>query len=494
MHSVEKRGVCLVVIDGWGLSTANVDGDAIAMAQTPIMDELQSKSCVPLLAHGKAVGLPAGLMGNSEVGHLNIGAGRVVYQDIVRIDQMIETDSLSQCPALCDTISNASRVHLVGLVSDGGVHSHLNHLKALLKTLANCDKSVWIHAITDGRDTAPRSAAKYLAELEQYCGEVGVGQLATIQGRFYAMDRDKRAERTELAWNALTQGKGQAISDWASAIATRYARDETDEFFTPMILAEDGTIKSGDAVVLFNYRSDRMRQLAALFDDNPDLYVCSMTQYKADFKMPVISPPQSMNNVLAEHLSQLGKQQLHVAETEKYAHVTFFFNGGVEKCFPGEDRRLVASPKVSTYDLQPAMSVHQVASEVCIGLSQHQYDLVMCNLAPPDMVGHTGKLAETIRAVEATDEAIGKILAACQEHHYALLITADHGNAECMLDELGGPHTAHTCAPVPLILANDPRTLEARPDAALCDVAPTVLSLLRLPQPTEMTGRSLISH
>lgn len=520
---ITPKKCCLIVIDGWGVSLAsNTDsciGDAIRNAKTPNMAKLKgSYFYSELVAHGRAVGLPAGLMGNSEVGHLNIGAGRVVYQDIVRIDLAVENGNLEKSSELQQAFEGAKsgngRLHFVGLVSDGGVHSHLSHLKALLGYAKHAQvPETFVHAITDGRDTAPTSAVGYIGDLLGFLHDMKCGVLATVMGRYYAMDRDNRWERTKIAHDALTAGTGTVVpeKDLLGAIETRYNVDvpERDEFLKPIITCPTGRIQDGDSIIFFNFRSDRMRQLVSclgLDQDQPrfeakaiprNLKITCMTRYSATFPFPVLSPPQQLDNVLAEHLSKLGIKQFHTAETEKYAHVTFFFNGGREMQFDGEERRLVASPKVSTYDLKPEMSVAEVADSVIEAVASNEYPFVMCNFAPPDMVGHTGKYEPTVRAVEATDAAIGRVFEACTVHDVTLVITSDHGNAEKMISESGGEHTAHTCAPVPLIitrkdLGSKISSLERSP--ALCDVAPTILDLLGMPKPAEMTGESLVCN
>ncbi len=567
--------VCLVVIDGWGVSPGGADGgaadgagsaaagapchgDAIRHAETPVMDRLrQEGAATELQASGRAVGLPEGLMGNSEVGHLNIGAGRVVYQDIVRIDLAIETGAMQECACLVDAFARAAsstagrvpRLHLVGLVSDGGVHSHIAHLLALLSyARAAGVPRLFVHAITDGRDTAPKSAVGYLRQLNEHL--VGLSYedgLATVIGRYYAMDRDRRWERTTIALDALTGAHaarcdGQqdtavvlpqpaSFDSLVEEIARRYEGEERDEFLRPIIVNPRGAIEEGDCVVFFNYRSDRMRQLAASFagclsgggaaaseasEVGPDFRparmptalsaIVTMTEYSAKFPFPVISPPQRLTNVLAEWLALKGVAQYHGAETEKYAHVTFFFNGGREEPFEGEDRELIPSPRVATYDLQPEMSVAAVADAIIAAMgSPRAYPFVMCNFAPPDMVGHTGKFGPTVQAVEATDRAIGRVWKAARLAGYTLVVTSDHGNAEQMLAADGGEHTAHTCEPVPLLVARPPPLEGCHGEAAvvayiappagrlpaLCDVAPTVLSLMGLEKAPEMTGCSL---
>ncbi|KAI9217979.1 metalloenzyme [Blastocladiella britannica] len=518
--------VCLIAIDGWGINpSADSQGDAVRDADTPVMDALRERHAyTTLAAHGLAVGLPDGLMGNSEVGHLNIGAGRVVYQDIVRIDLSVERETIGGLPnvkAALDRAKNGSgRIHFVGLISDGGVHSHQNHLYALLKAAKRAGiPHAYIHFIGDGRDTSPKSAAGYLAQLLSFVNDSndGYGELATIVGRYYAMDRDKRWERVQQALEGYLQAKGETVEGGAAgavaAIEARYAAGLTDEFLTPLIVNPAGTFQKGDTVFTFNYRSDRMRQFVASLSKGcggfsplatalpipENLHITTMTQYKADFPFPVAFPAQTMDNCLAEVLAAHHVRQCHIAETEKYAHVTFFFNGGCEKQFVGEDRVLIPSPRVATYDLQPGMSAHAVGDATANVVASKQYPFVMCNFAPPDMVGHTGKLAPAVQAVAATDAAIGVIARACAANGYALIITADHGNAEKMIDETtGNPHTAHTTARVPLCVmtpANHApiriKTVEGG-KAALCDVAPTVLRTLGLPVPAEMDGQSLL--
>ncbi|PJF20099.1 2,3-bisphosphoglycerate-independent phosphoglycerate mutase [Paramicrosporidium saccamoebae] len=512
MVSKDIGKCCLIVIDGWGVSPANGAGDAIKAAKTPNMTRLaQDYPHIELTAHGRAVGLPTGLMGNSEVGHLNIGAGRPVFQDIVRIELALEEGNMEKNAVLIEMFNRAKggngRLHFVGLVSDGGVHAHMDHLKCLLGYAKNAQvPQVFVHAITDGRDTAPTSAAGYIENILSLIKTLDNCKLATVVGRYYAMDRDKRWERTKVAFDAFVSGVGTALDDPVSEIKARYARfePERDEFLKPIITDTDGRIRDGDVVIFFNFRSDRMRQIVSSLGlgrdklqfeakEYPKVSIACMTSYNAEFPFPVLSPPQKLSNVLAEWLSKQNVAQFHTAETEKYAHVTFFFNGGREVTFDGEERRMVESPKVATYDLQPEMSVAQVADSVIEALNTAKFPLVMCNFAPPDMVGHTGKYLPTIKAVEATDEAIGRVYEACKRTGYTLLITSDHGNAEKMISEDGGEHTAHTCQPVPFIVTDRTITLHRPADraAALCDVAPTILSLLHLPIPPEMTGADL---
>ncbi|KAL7751280.1 hypothetical protein RI367_003139 [Sorochytrium milnesiophthora] len=514
-----KQNVCLICIDGWGISPEkDATGDAIRNAQTPAMTQLAAVyPYTTLEAHGLAVGLPEGLMGNSEVGHLNIGAGRVVYQDIVRIDLAVKNRELGLIANIQHAFERAKaktgRLHFLGLVSDGGVHSHQNHLHALLTAAreAGVPKS-FIHFFGDGRDTAPKSALTYLDRLTTFISteNQGYGTLGTITGRYYAMDRDKRWERVQLALDALLFGKGEqtTAAQVKSVVEQRYNSGETDEFLKPIIVDADSTIRDGDTLFFFNYRSDRMRQITASLDASitfsplpaqvklpTDLNITTMTQYKADYPFANAFPPQSMKNVLAEWLSQHSVKQCHIAETEKYAHVTFFFNGGTEAQFPNEERQMIASPKVATYDLKPDMSAKEVGDAVASKIGEKTTPFVMCNFAPPDMVGHTGKYEPAIHGVEATDKAIGVIYEACKQNGYVLFVTADHGNAEKMLAENGQPHTAHTTARVPFVMTSNTAKFSVSRDAttgALCDVAPTILDLMGLPIPAEMTGKSLL--
>ncbi|KAJ1801007.1 hypothetical protein LPJ59_000640 [Coemansia sp. RSA 2399] len=503
---------CLIVIDGWGINDdKQVKGDAIRDAPTPAMDDMEkTQAFTTLAAHGRAVGLPADLMGNSEVGHLNIGAGRVVYQDIVRIDVALEEKQFGKTKAIKDTFDHAiggnGRLHLCGLVSDGGVHAHIKQLVGLLEAAKEAGvPEAFVHFFADGRDTSPRSTTKYLKELQAAMESMAYGKVATIVGRYYAMDRDKRWERIQIAFDAMTQGKGEKTDDPLATVEERYSKDETDEFLKPIIADKDGLIKDNDSVFFFDFRSDRMREIAQAFGIKPtpfdsnvpkNLHIATMTQYKADFPFPAAFPPQKMTDVLAEWLAKKNVPQVHVAETEKYAHVTFFFNGGTEAQFAGEDRDLIPSPRVATYDMQPEMSALEVGDKVAEELATGKYPFAMCNFAPPDMVGHTGQYDAAYKAIEATDKAIGRIYEACKEHGYALFVTADHGNAEKMLADDGvTPHTAHTCSRVPFIMANkgDKKFKEADQKHALCDVAPTLLDFMEIDIPESMTGHSLLA-
>ncbi|KAJ0155781.1 putative 2,3-bisphosphoglycerate-independent phosphoglycerate mutase [Colletotrichum tanaceti] len=497
------------------------DGDAITNAETPVMDAFaQSKTgYCELEASSLAVGLPEGLMGNSEVGHLNIGAGRVVWQDVVRIDQTIKEGKLPENDVIKKTFEGAKngngRLHLCGLVSHGGVHSKQIHLYNLLKAAKQFGvPKVFIHFFGDGRDVDPKSAADYMEELVKTAGEIGIGEIATVVGRYYAMDRDKRWERVQIALDGMINGKGEESTDPVKTVRERYARGgdkDKDEFLSPIIVGGDeGRIKDDDTVFFFNYRSDRVRQITQLLGDVdrsvlPDFNypkiknLVTMTQYKVDYPFEIAFKPQHMGNVLAEWLGKQGVEQVHIAETEKYAHVTFFFNGGVEKVFALETRDekqdLVPSNKaVATYDKAPEMSADGVADQVAKRLAEQKFPFVMNNFAPPDMVGHTGVYEAAIVGVEATDKAIGKIYNACKEQGYVLFITADHGNAEEMKFPDGKPKTSHTTNKVPFIMANAPKGWSLKKDGGvLGDVAPTVLAAMGLPQPEEMTGSNLLT-
>ncbi|MGH7581615.1 MAG: 2,3-bisphosphoglycerate-independent phosphoglycerate mutase [Gemmatimonadales bacterium] len=506
--------VALIVLDGWGWRR-EVEGNAIAMASTPVWDKLMATSPATLLdASGLAVGLPEGQMGNSEVGHLNLGAGRVVPQDLVRINKSIAAGEFAALPALAHVAGHAVQsggtVHLIGLLGPGGVHAMDTHLLATIDAMIRLGAPrIAIHGFLDGRDTPPRSAADVVARLIGDIARHGAGRtvLASLTGRYYAMDRDKRWERTRLAYDAMVHGTGTRITDPVAAIRAGYDRDETDEFVHPLVIEAEGepvaTMRDGDAIFCFNYRSDRMRQiLAALalpqfdgFDisDRPELFAATMTQYDQTFPFELAFPPFSMVHILAEILSGAARRQFRAAETEKYPHVTYFFNGGNEPPWPGEERSLVPSPKVATYDLQPSMSAAGVTDVFCGAIGRGEYDFLLANFANADMVGHTGVFPAVIEAVEIVDRCLGRILHDAREHGVQVLVTADHGNAEMMIDPVtGGPHTAHTTSPVPLALFGTP-VHALRSGGALCDVAPTVLALLGLQQPDEMTGKPLMA-
>ncbi|KAK9898938.1 cofactor-independent phosphoglycerate mutase [Cystobasidium minutum MCA 4210] len=507
-----KQPVLLLCHDGWGWGNFGNKGNAIEAAETPCMTDLEKNdqnAFMTINASGLDVGLVEGLMGNSEVGHLNCGAGRIVWQDIVRIDQTIKNNKLLDQPNIVKTLENAKngngRLHFLGLVSDGGVHSHINHLKALLKVAKDYGvPKVYVHFFGDGRDTDPKSGLGHLKDLQAYMKELNYGEVVTLVGRYYAMDRDKRWERIQVAVDALVQGKGETTDDPVKTVEARYEAGETDEFLKPIVIGGDETrIKEDDTLFCFNYRSDRMREIVTMLglEDKPvetqvpkNLHITTMSQYNSEFPFAIAFPPQAMTNVLAEWLSKQGCKQCHVAETEKYAHVTFFFNGGVEKQFEGEQRYMIPSPKVPTYDKQPEMSVQGVADKVAEVVKSKEYDFVMCNFAPPDMVGHTGVYEAAVKAITATDKAVKTLYDACKEAGYVFVVTSDHGNAETMINEDGGPLTSHTTNPVPFIIANGDYKLNKDTEGALCDVAPTCLEIMGLPQPEEMTGKSLLAN
>jgi 2,3-bisphosphoglycerate-independent phosphoglycerate mutase len=507
-----RRFVALIVLDGWGYRE-EAEANAIALADTPFFDRLWSEFPHTLIhASEERVGLPAGQMGNSEVGHLNLGAGRVVYQDIVRISRAVRTGEFFQNPVLCAAMDVARErgksLHLVGLVSDGGVHSLHTHLYALLRMAKERRvPRVCVHAIFDGRDTPPTSGLRHLENLLREMREIGVGEVVTVGGRYYAMDRDNRWDRVERAFRAMVRGEGRKSADPAAAVAASYEAGKTDEFIEPVVIERDGrpagVISPGDSVLVFNFRADRVRQLtraltAAEFDRFPrperlDLAYACLTTYDESFGLPVAFGPQTMKNILAEVFTARGIRNLRIAETEKYAHVTYFFNGGEEKTFPGESRILVPSPSVSTYDLQPEMSAFEVGERAEAEVASGKHDAMILNFANGDMVGHTGILSAAVRAVEAVDENLRRVVEKVWAVGGAALVTSDHGNAELMADpETGEPHTAHTTNPVPLIFA-DPKAATAvlRENRALEDLAPTILGLLGLEAPPEMTGRDL---
>jgi 2,3-bisphosphoglycerate-independent phosphoglycerate mutase len=501
------KPVTLIIMDGFGESD-EIEGNAIASARTPNIDRL--KSSYPFTTIGAAgldVGLPQGQMGNSEVGHLNLGAGRVVYQDYTRINLAIENGSFRENPVLIEAVEGAKKrggaLHLMGLLSDGGVHSHNTHLRALLRLAKERGlERVWIHAILDGRDVPPRSALGYFGELEDEIRSIGVGKVSTVAGRYYSMDRDRRWERTELAYRAMTSGDGVFADSPEEAVRAGYDRDEDDEFLKPTVVDPEGLVEDGDSLIFFNFRPDRARQITKAFV-NPDFcefnrekinvhFVC-MTQYEESIDAQVAFPAEYLDDTLGEVVSRAGLRQLRIAETEKYAHVTFFFNGGREEASPGEDRVLIPSPKVATYDLKPEMSAFEVTDAVVEKINEGAYDLIVLNYANSDMVGHTGIFDAAVRAVEAVDECVGRVVAEVLARGGAVLLTADHGNAEKMEDPgTGQHHTAHTTNPVPFVLILEGEEVKLRDDGILADVAPTVLDLLGLPRPAVMTGRSLI--
>jgi 2,3-bisphosphoglycerate-independent phosphoglycerate mutase len=536
------KPLVLIILDGWGYAPPSV-ANAISLARKPNYDRLLAEFPNTLIhTSGRYVGLPTGQMGNSEVGHLNIGAGRVVYMDITKIDLMIENGELFSNPALVEAMKKACtggrRLHFFGLLSDGGVHSHQNQLYALLRMAKqNGVDRVFVHCFMDGRDTLPTNGAGYIEQLQQKMREYNVGQIASVSGRYYAMDRDRRWERETKAFDAMVYGdaEGGRYTDAVQGVKDSYNRGVTDEFIIPFVVTDNrgepvGTIRDGDVCINFNFRADRARQITRCLARNShftphdgrelegwedldriiprdrvpkDLtYVC-MTRYDKNFTLPVVSPPESLTNILANVMADRNLRNLRVAETEKYAHVTYFFNGGVEKPFPGEDRVMVQSPKVATYDLKPEMSAQGVADAVIKAIANNTFDVMVVNFANADMVGHSGKIPPTITAVETVDGCLGQIYAALSQGGGAMIVTADHGNAEQMIDPAtGGPQTAHTTNPVPFIVVaehavtpgqfkGDTRRFTLRPDGALQDIAPTMLGILGIPQPKEMTGHDL---
>ncbi|WP_138203737.1 2,3-bisphosphoglycerate-independent phosphoglycerate mutase [Haloimpatiens lingqiaonensis] len=510
---MEKKPVMLMILDGYGISDKE-DGNAVKAAHKPNYDTLYNNyPHTQLNASGLSVGLPEGQMGNSEVGHLNIGAGRIVYQELTRITKEKQEGKFEQNEAFLWAIDNAkekdSALHLMGLLSDGGVHSHIEHLKGLLDLAKNKGlKKVYIHGFLDGRDVPPASAKKYIRDIEEYCGKIGIGKLATIAGRYYAMDRDNRWERVELAYNALVLGKGEEVNSALEGIEKSYNDNKTDEFVLPTIVLEDGkptaTIKNGDSIIFFNFRPDRARELTRALNDkvfegfkreNLDLHFVCMTQYdKTIENVKIAYKPQTLENTLGEYISSLGKKQLRIAETEKYAHVTFFFNGGVEAPNEGEDRALIPSPKVATYDLKPEMSAYEVTEELLKRLDEDKYDLIILNYANPDMVGHTGVFEAAKKAIETVDECIGKVVNKVLEKDGTVFITADHGNSEQMIDySTGKPMTAHTTGPVPfLYVSNNSAGKTLKDGGKLADIAPTILKEMGIQKPEEMTGEAII--
>jgi 2,3-bisphosphoglycerate-independent phosphoglycerate mutase len=496
--------VCLVVLDGWGLAPDG-PGNAVSLADTPVFDELWARHPhTTLTAGGESVGLPAGQMGNSEVGHLNLGAGAIVPQDLARIDAAVEDGSLADNEALRDAMRDAERVHLIGLVSDGGVHSSDRHLQALIELTDEWGiEDVVVHAFTDGRDTSPHGGARYLANVERWCAEAGNARVGSVVGRYYAMDRDKRWDRTQRAYDLLVHGRGEHEAETGEAAAkAAYERDETDEFITPTTVGEDARIRPGDAVIAFNFRPDRMRQITLALADpefsevdrggaEPVERYATMTSYEEDWDYPVLFPPHRPATTLAKVLADRELTQLHVAETEKYPHVTYFFNGGEEDPYPGEVRELVPSPRdVPTYDHKPEMSAREATDAFVEHWKSDDPTFAIINFANADMVGHTGVIEAAVKAVETVDECLGRVIEAVHASGGACLVTADHGNADEMLEEDGSPDTAHSLNPVPLVLTEGADALEG--EGILADVAPTVLALLGIEQPDEMTGRSLL--
>jgi 2,3-bisphosphoglycerate-independent phosphoglycerate mutase len=509
MHG-QKKPLVLTILDGWGFAPAT-EGNAIATARKPTYDLLLREYPNTLVqTSGPSVGLPAGQMGNSEVGHLNIGAGRVIYMDVTRIDRMIGSGEFFNNPVLLESMKHAKahRLHLMGLCSDGGVHSLLTHLYALLEMAKKHNvEQVFVHCFMDGRDTPPESGAGYIEQVQKELRRIGIGKIATVSGRYYAMDRDKRWERVERAFNAMVLGKGEQSDDPVAAVKRSYEHGVTDEFIEPVTIVDAhkhpvGLIRDDDACIFFNYRADRGREMTmALMDptlEKPsrssapkNLHFTTMTEYDKSFAVPFVLPREHPNNILADVMAQLNWKNLRVAETEKYAHVTYFFNGGNEKPYPGESRELVPSPKVATYDLKPEMSAQGITDVVVKAIEQREFDMIVMNYANADMVGHSGKIAPTILAVEAVDAGLGQIYDALRRSGGTWMITADHGNAEMMIDPVTrGPHTYHTTNPVPFILVSDSRVM-LRSSGSLQDISPTVLGFMDEKQPKEMTGRDL---
>ncbi|NLK08026.1 MAG: 2,3-bisphosphoglycerate-independent phosphoglycerate mutase [Firmicutes bacterium] len=509
-----KHPVCLMILDGFGLNERR-DNNAVAEANTPFLDSLGERyPKAQLLAFGEAVGLMEGQMGDSNVGHLNIGAGRIVYQDVARISKAVRDGEFHKNEVLLKAMTTCrekgTALHLMGLLSPGGVHSHSSHLYALLDMAKSSGLTkVYIHAFLDGRDVPPSSALEYMRNLEGELNRVQIGKVATVSGRYYAMDRDQRWERTAKAYDALVLGEGRGAKTSIEAVETAYRQGETDEFVVPTVVQGAGgkpvsAIEENDSVIFFNFRADRARQITrALTDENftgftraklPQVTFVGMTRYDETFDIPYAFPPQDLKNTLGAVVGDAGWRQLRIAETEKYAHVTFFFNGGDEQTFPGEERKLIPSPKVATYDLKPEMSAPTVAKEAVAAIKSRKYDLIVLNFANCDMVGHTGILSAAVKAVEAVDAAVNEVVTAMQAVGGYVVLTADHGNAEQMIDyTTNEPHTAHTLNPVPVILVTDRPELGLK-DGILADLAPTVLDLLELDQPPEMTGQSLIKH
>ena len=508
---MDSKLTMLMILDGFGENN-HKDGNAVKLANTPNIDKLMKKyPTTKIAASGLAVGLPEGQMGNSEVGHTNIGAGRIVYQELTRITKSIEDGDFFSNEEFINAIENCkknnSKLHILGLVSDGGVHSHNRHLYGLLEMAKRRDfEDVYVHCFLDGRDTPPASAENYIQELEEKMKEKGVGKIASLSGRFYAMDRDKRWNRVQKAYDAMVFGKGETAGTAINAIESSYQKEVFDEFVEPTVIMNGdkpvATIENGDSVIFFNFRPDRARQITrALVDPEfnefetkkMNLYFVCFTSY--DETMPnvhIAFKKEPVKNTLGEVISKNGGKQLRIAETEKYAHVTFFFNGGEEKQYEGEDRILVPSPKVETYDMKPEMSAYEVTEKVIEAINSKKYDCIILNYANPDMVGHTGNLPAAIKAIETIDECVGKVVEAINAQKANLLITADHGNAEQMIDyKTGEPHTAHTTNLVPLVLVSEKETVKLK-EGKLADLAPTILDLMGIEKPEEMTGESIL--
>ena len=508
---MESKLTMLMILDGFGINPKE-EGNAVKLASTPNIDKLMKKYPVTkMIASGMGVGLPEGQMGNSEVGHTNIGAGRIIYQDLAKITKSIEDGDFFSNEVLVNAIENCkkngSKLHILGLVSDGGVHSHNRHLYGLLELAKRRDfEDVYIHCILDGRDTPPASAEGYIQDLQEKIKEKGVGKIATLSGRFYTMDRDKRWNRVEKAYNAIVNGEGIKAIDPINAIESSYQKEVFDEFVEPIVITNGDkpitTIENGDSVIFFNFRKDRARQITRAIVDKEfnefetkklNINFVCFTNYDASMpNVQIAFKEEPVLNSFGEIISKNGKTQLRIAETEKYAHVTFYFNGGEEKQYALEDRILVPSPKVETYDLKPEMSAYEVCDKAVEAINSKKYDCIILNFANPDMVGHTGSLQAAIKAIEAIDVCVGKIYDAIENQKANLIITADHGNAEQMIDyKTGEPHTAHTTNLVPLILITEKENLKLK-EGRLCDIAPTMLELMGIEKPDEMTGKSII--
>lgn len=505
MANPESKAL-LVILDGFGLAE-DPSVSAVDQADTPFIDSLfQNNPHSKLSASGENVGLPDGQFGNSEVGHLNIGAGRIVWQELSRINKAIKDGSFFKNEELLTAAEKAksqNKIHLMGLFSDGGVHSHNEHLFALLELCKNHGiDNVNVHAFTDGRDTSPQGGIEYAREFEAKAKEIGVGKLASVVGRYYAMDRDNRWERIKLAYDLLVHGKGEKFNSAEEAFQATYKNDVTDEFIKPVLLdgSPESRIQKGDVVIFYNIRGDRARQISRALNEKGfdefdveklDLHYTTFTSYDKTFEFAHVAyPPQDLKNTMGEWISKQGLKQFRIAETEKYPHVTYFFNGGVETPNEGEDRIVIPSPKVATYDLQPEMSAEKVADTLIEKLSSEEYQFIVLNFANPDMVGHTGVMEAAIKAVETVDKQLKRVIETANAHGYRSLIIADHGNADCMIKEDGSPHTAHTTALVPAIVVNYPENITLR-DGILADVSPTILKLMGLEKPEEMTGSSL---
>ncbi|MBF0139846.1 MAG: 2,3-bisphosphoglycerate-independent phosphoglycerate mutase [Magnetococcales bacterium] len=514
---MRPKPMTLVILDGWGIRDTRKN-NAIQLANTPHYDQwLRECPHAQVETCAEHVGLPDGQMGNSEVGHTNLGAGRIVYQDFTRINLAVRNRTMQSNAALVSVINKAKKaggaVHLMGLLSPGGVHSHTDHFLAVVEAAHQLGmEKIYVHGFLDGRDTPPRSAIEYIQDFEKGLEKIGAGRIASLSGRYWIMDRDKRWERVVKAYDMLTQGTGHTAKSAVEGVQSAYARDENDEFVLPTVIdSGDGRntrVQDGDAILMMNFRADRVREISHAFLDPkqgdgaftgferkvlPQLSgYFTLTQYEEGLKgVDIGFPPEALTRILGEEISKAGMKQLRAAETEKYAHVTYFFNGGEEKEFPGEDRLLIPSPKVATYDLKPEMSAVELTDAVVQRIESGQYDLIILNYANPDMVGHTGIMPAALKAIETVDQCLGRVAAAVKKMGGEMLITADHGNADCMLEEATGqPHTAHTNNPAPFIFLGRPGVTMT--NGALCDVAPTILSLMNLPQPKEMTGKSLV--